>query len=97
MRTELVNAVKKHAVEHYNEGGWDVVVECYEDADIDRAIADATTVDGAIRNVARTVGIFDERRSEAVSLGGGCPECLSFRKHEPGCSKRGTWPLEEDQ
>ena len=27
----LVDGVKAHAQEHYNEGGWDVVIECYTD------------------------------------------------------------------
>ena len=28
---EMVAAVKAHALAHYNEDGWDSIVECYED------------------------------------------------------------------
>ena len=33
-RQELVDAVKTFANEHYNEDGWDVVVECFDDSDV---------------------------------------------------------------
>lgn len=57
MEHDLIAAVRKHAMLHYNEGGWDYVVEAYEDADILEAIGRARTVAGAIRNVGREVGL----------------------------------------
>ena len=38
---EMIEAVRKHALENYGKDGWDIVVECYEDADIQRVIKDA--------------------------------------------------------
>lgn len=38
---EMIEAVRKHALENYRKDGWDIVVECYEDADIQRVIRDA--------------------------------------------------------
>ena len=37
----LVEAVKAHALAHYEDGGWDVIVECWEDQQIADALANA--------------------------------------------------------
>jgi len=66
-KTELIAAVRKHAMDHYEEGGWDFVVECYEDRDIVEEIGDARTPAEAIANVAKIAGIRDERRREAMA------------------------------
>lgn len=52
---ELIHAVRSHAITHYNEGGWDVLVECWSDADIAEQIAGARTITGAIRNCGATL------------------------------------------
>ena len=31
-------AVRKHAIENYNNGGWDFIVECYSDEDIQKVL-----------------------------------------------------------
>jgi hypothetical protein len=33
---EMVEAIKAHALAHYDDGGWDVIVECWDDEDIKR-------------------------------------------------------------
>lgn len=81
-REEIIKAVREHALKHYNEGGWDYVVECWEDSDIEKAIAHALTLDGAIKAVGRLVGIVAEQRKEAWVLGGLCGECGSFEDCE---------------
>jgi hypothetical protein len=30
-RQAVVNGVKAHALAHYTDGGWDVIVECWSD------------------------------------------------------------------
>lgn len=60
----LIQAVREHARRHYNEGGWDILVECYEDRDILAAISGATTPGRAIRNVAKVVAMQDDRRRD---------------------------------
>lgn len=83
---EMVAAVRAHALEHYEEGGWDFVVECYEDADILEAIQTharhacghpAVTAEDAIRAVGFIVGIMEEQRRAACELGGICYVCHS--------------------
>jgi hypothetical protein len=62
---ELVEAVKDHALAHYNDGGWDVIVECYEDAEIAAVIGKARTVKGAIAKFRGAVDIYAEREADA--------------------------------
>lgn len=63
---ELVAAVREHAERNYSRG-WDVVVECYEDAEILEVVGRCRTVKGAIRKLASEVGILTERRREIES------------------------------
>ncbi len=64
---ELVKAVRGHANANYNKGGWDYLVECWSDAEIELEIGKARTVAGAIRACKFTVGLLDERRREVMS------------------------------
>jgi len=64
---ELIAAVKDHAIERYTEGGWDYVVEAYSDHDLAFVIGNARTVAGAIRRVAKEVGIRDEVRQDIIN------------------------------
>lgn len=67
---DLIAAVKRHARENYNRGGWDIVVECYDDADLAALIGGAKTEREAIDKVADIVGIHHERRNGARIEGG---------------------------
>ena len=57
-------AVRAHALENYNKGGWDILVECWSDGEIAQNIGTAKTTTGAIRNVSRAVGNIDSYRSD---------------------------------
>ncbi|GAC1312046.1 MAG: hypothetical protein NVSMB19_26380 [Vulcanimicrobiaceae bacterium] len=49
---QLIAAVKKHALAHYeSRGGWDIVIECFEDAQIADVIHGARTANGAIKKM----------------------------------------------
>tara|TARA_R110002153_G_scaffold139834_1_gene290654 strand:+ start:287 stop:502 length:216 start_codon:yes stop_codon:yes gene_type:complete len=50
-KKELIEEVKRHAIRHYEIGGWDHVVECLDDAAIADLIGDCRTVRGAIAEV----------------------------------------------
>jgi hypothetical protein len=60
----LVAIVKQHAVDHYEEG-WDVVVECYGDADLARTIGRARTVKGALAKFEAMVDVWNDRCADA--------------------------------
>lgn len=47
-KNELIDAVTSYAEEHYNTGGWDVVVEAYTEEEIWEQIAHCKTVKEAI-------------------------------------------------
>lgn len=63
-KAALVKAVREHARANYSAGGWDYVVECYEDSDIIEEMGDATTAEEAIKNVGCIVGLRREREEE---------------------------------
>lgn len=66
----LIQSVREHAIEHYNEDGWDYVVEAFDDAEIIEALTlygDSElplTTDEAIKIMADTVGIRNGYRKE---------------------------------
>lgn len=64
---ELVAIIKAYALEHYEDGGWDVIVECWEDADIARQIEGAKTRLGAIRKMWPVVSVFADREADAIN------------------------------
>jgi hypothetical protein len=63
-RPELVAAVRAHARKHYERGGWDILIECWEDSDIEDAMGASTTEAGAIRTCAKVLGIMDDYRTD---------------------------------
>lgn len=63
-KKELIDGVKAHALENYETGGWDYVVECYSDEEIGEAIGKARTLKGAIKKIGEIVGIRDEVRRD---------------------------------
>ncbi|WMI34803.1 hypothetical protein SEA_MARAV_81 [Streptomyces phage Marav] len=70
---ELVEHVKRYALEHYNDGGWDVVVECWGDEEIrnwleTQAGTELTvpaTPDEAITKMMILVDVWAERQADA--------------------------------
>jgi hypothetical protein len=59
----LITAVRAHATDNYNTGGWDVVVECWSDSELAREIGKCRTAAGAIRRMAGIVAMYAERRA----------------------------------
>ncbi len=62
-QAEMVEAVKRHAEDYY-EDGWDIVVECWDTADIINTIGKARTTDGAVRKVKECVTHIELYRKE---------------------------------
>jgi hypothetical protein len=59
----LVDAVKRHALDHYNdkEPRWDYIVECWTDEEIAIEIAGCSTEAGAIKKMAQHARAYHER------------------------------------
>ena len=60
----LVAAVRAYAEKHYNEDGWDVLVECISDDEIADEIGEAPSTVQAIRNVLRIRKEYADYRSD---------------------------------
>jgi|APCry1669188910_1035180.scaffolds.fasta_scaffold05790_8 phage tail sheath gpL-like len=64
----MIKAVKQYAMEHYEEEGWDYIVECYSDEDILDIIKDSATEADAIEAVRQDIApraqLRDEVRAE---------------------------------
>lgn len=64
-RQQLVAAVREHAVANYDKGGWDVIVEAWEDEQIIDQIGEAFTAAGAIRKMRGVVSVFADHEADA--------------------------------
>lgn len=64
--TDLIAAVRRHAINNYEQDGWDVLVECWDDGDILERISDANaqTPDAAIKACLSLASLLEERRRE---------------------------------
>ena len=60
----LLAAVRDHATAYYELHGWDVVIECYDDADIIKIIGDARTATHAIDLVGAHVALYAAVRDD---------------------------------
>lgn len=63
----LVPAIREYANDHYEENGWDVVVETWDDDDLRKAIGYATTFKGALKKVQTKNGYFVAYRDEIAA------------------------------
>jgi hypothetical protein len=61
----LVSFIKAHALTHYEDGGWDVVVECFTDGEIADAIGDAKTEAQALEAFAFCIDVWSDRQADA--------------------------------
>jgi hypothetical protein len=66
-RASLVAAVRRHALDHYERDGWDILTECWSDAEIASAIGDAATVEDAIAAARNHLPPIAEHRDEIQS------------------------------
>jgi hypothetical protein len=68
---EIIQGVKDHAMAHYSDGGWDVIVECYEDSELNELIetmADGAVVlnaENAIAHIQPIVDVWADRQADA--------------------------------
>jgi hypothetical protein len=65
---EVREELKKFALDHYEEGGWDFLIETYEDREIDEELelAGITTLTAAKKHFQDVLGIHDERRTASM-------------------------------
>lgn len=61
---EMVDAIQAHALRHYEQGGWDLVIETMEPMDIIDVIWGANTIKGAIWKMSVHVGAIASVRRD---------------------------------
>lgn len=63
---ELIAAVRRHAMDNYENDGWDYLVECWDDGDILEQISDAKaqTPTACIKHIGDIMKTFDDYRRE---------------------------------
>lgn len=62
--TGWVEKIRAHALEHYNEDGWDYVVESFEDHDLLEDFGDAPDYEAALKKVLQHVKLLDSHRRD---------------------------------
>lgn len=63
--TTLVQQVRQYAIEHYEDGGWDVIVECYTDDEIASQITGARTLSTALKRFDTLIDVWSDRQADA--------------------------------
>lgn len=63
-RSLLIAAVREHAQRNYERNGGDILIECWSDEDISKAIGKATSLRGAIEGCHHLLGIINDRRTD---------------------------------
>ena len=61
----LIEQVKQYALDHYTDGGWDVVVECWSDAEIAVKIGYAVTLEEALNEFRPLIEVWADRQADA--------------------------------
>lgn len=63
----LAQQLMAYAEGHYEDGGWDVIVECWSEEDIIAQIGKARTLAGAIKKFAWLVDVWADRQADAIN------------------------------
>lgn len=61
---EQVEAVKAYAKEKYEKGGWDIVVECWDEAQIIETIKGTGSRWGAVERVSKSLRAITDYRAD---------------------------------
>lgn len=61
---DLIKAIRQHALDNYETGGWDMIYECYDESEIHQALAHIPnpTIEQAIQTLGEIAKLYQERR-----------------------------------
>lgn len=80
----LINDIRGYALANYDKGGWDVIVEAWDDDQIADVIGKARTLNGALRKLRPIIDVYADRQTDARVEGAYDPPPPP--EPEPGCS-----------
>ena len=66
-KQDIAKYIYNYAQEHYNEGGWDVIVECWTLDDIVNRLEDDETKEEALESFKSVADVHAERETDAVN------------------------------
>jgi hypothetical protein len=64
---DFVKEIKAYALANYTRDGWDIVVECYSDEELQELTFRCTSAEQAIAKIGRTVKAQDDYRKDIQS------------------------------
>jgi len=64
-KPEIIAAVREYALAHYEDGGWDVIVEAYDDEQIADVIGQVQSLKAAIAKFAVVIDVYSDRQADA--------------------------------
>lgn len=66
-KEQIANYIYDYAKEHYGDGGWDVIVECWSIADIMEHIEDGESKEEALEQFKSLASVWADRQADAVN------------------------------
>jgi hypothetical protein len=66
-KEEIAKYIYNYAQEHYEDGGWDVIVECWTVKDIMEQIQDDESQEEALKNFKGLASVWTEHQADAVN------------------------------
>ena len=69
-RTEQAQALLQYAKDHYGEGGWDVLYECWSVEDVAESLekwCEGPTLEDAVANFEDVVSVWRDREQDAIN------------------------------
>ena len=66
-KEEIAKYIYNYAQEHYEDGGWDVIVECWTIEDIMERIEDGESKEDALKSFESVVGVWADQQADAVN------------------------------
>lgn len=66
-KEEIAKYIYNYAQEHYEDGGWDVIVECWTINDIMERIEDGESKEDALKSFESVVGVWADQQADAVN------------------------------
>ena len=66
-KEEIAKYIYNYAQEHYEDGGWDVIVECWTIEDIMERIEDGESKEDALKSFESVVGVWADQQADAAN------------------------------
>jgi hypothetical protein len=66
-KQDIAKYIYSYAQEHYDEGGWDVIVECWTLNDIANSLEDDETKEEALESFKSVANVHAERQADAMN------------------------------